>query len=81
MEGLGDGWGAGRAVAVSEGELAVVKARILEASCHPGDAAPPLWIVDVGELIEARTGVRYSISGAHRLMRRSTSPIKRPGPC
>ncbi len=68
-KGLGDRWGAGRPVAVSEGELAVVKAKILEASCRPGDAAPPLRIVDVADLIAARTGVRYSISGAHRLMR------------
>ena len=69
VEGLGDRWGAGRPVAVSEGELAVVKAKVLEASCRPGDAASPLRIVDVAELIEARTGVRYSLSGAHRLMR------------
>jgi transposase len=69
VEGLGDRWGAGRPVAVSEGELAVVKAKILEGSCRSGDAAPPLRIVDVADLIAARTGVRYSLSGAHRLMR------------
>ena len=69
VEGLGDRWGAGRPVAVSEGELAVVKAKVLEASCRPGDAASPLRIVDVAELIEARTGVRYSLSGTHRLMK------------
>ena len=69
VEGLGDRWGSGRPVAVSEGELAVVKAKVLEASCRSGDAAPPLRIVDVAELIEARTGVRYSLSGAHRLMK------------
>ena len=69
VEGLGDRWGSGRPVAVSEGELAVVKAKVLEASCRPGDAASPLRIVDVAELIQARTGVRYSLSGAHRLMK------------
>jgi transposase len=69
VEGLGDRWGAGRPVAVSEGELAVVKAKILEASCRSGDAATPLRIVDVADLIAARTGVSYSLSGAHRLMR------------
>ena len=69
VEGLGDRWGAGRPVAVSEGELAVVKAKVLEASRRPGDAASPLRIADVAELIEARTGVRYSLSGAHRLMK------------
>ena len=45
VEGLGDRWGSGRPVAVSEGELAVVKAKVLEASCRPGDAASPLRIV------------------------------------
>ena len=69
VEGLGDRWGSGRPVAVSEGELAVVKVKVLEASCRPGDAASPLRIVDVAELIQARTGVRYSLSGAHRLMK------------
>jgi len=69
VEGLSDRWGSGRPPAVSDGELAVVKFKILEAACRSGDAAPPLRIIDVADLIEARTGVRYSISGAHRLMK------------
>jgi transposase len=68
IEGLTDRWGAGRPSGVSAGDLAVLKYKILEAACRSGDAASPLRIVDVADLIEARTGVRYSISGAHRLM-------------
>ena len=69
VEGLADRWGPGRPPAVSDGELVVIKAKVLEASCRRGDAHSPLRIVDVAAMIEARTGVRYSISGAHRLMR------------
>ena len=67
VEGLCDRWGPGRPMGISEGELVSVKAKILEASCRAGEA-PPLRIVDVAAMIEARTGRRYSISGAHRLM-------------
>jgi hypothetical protein len=45
-------------VAISEGELAVVKAKILKASCCPGDGAPPLQILDVADLSASRAGVR-----------------------
>jgi transposase len=69
VDGLGDRWGAGRPTAVSEGQLAAVKGAILEAACRSGDAKPAFRIVDVAALIEERTGVRYSISGAHRLMK------------
>lgn len=69
IEGLGDRWGAGRPTAVSEGQLAAVKGAILGAACRSGDAKPAFRIVDVAALIEERTGVRYSISGAHRLMK------------
>jgi transposase len=69
VDGLGDRWGAGRPTAVSEGELAAVKAAILQAVCRSGDAKPAFRIVDVAAMIEERTGVRYSVSGAHRLMK------------
>jgi transposase len=67
--GLGDRWGGGRPAAVSEGELAAVKAAILQVVCRSGDAQPALRIVDVAAMIEERTGVRYSVSGTHRLMK------------
>jgi len=44
------------------------EAAILQAASRAGDAKPALRIVDVAALIEERTGVNYSISGAHRLM-------------
>lgn len=69
VDGLGDRWGAGRPTAVSEGQLAAVKAAILQAACRSGDTKPAFRIVDVAAIIEERTGVRYSVSGAHRLMR------------
>jgi transposase len=69
VEGLGDRWGGGRPTGVSEGELAAVKAAILQAACRSGDAKPAFRIVDVAAMIEERTGVRYSVSGAHRLMK------------
>ena len=69
VAGLGDRWGAGRPTAVSEGQLAAVKAAILAAACRSGDAKPAFRIVDVAALIEERTVVRYSVSGAHRLMK------------
>ena len=69
VDGLGDRWGAGRPTAVSEGQLAAVKAAILQAACRSGDNKPGFRIVDVAAIIEERTGVRYSVSGAHRLMR------------
>lgn len=69
VDGLGDRWGAGRPTTVGEGELAAVKATILQAVCRSGDAKPTLRIVDVAAMIEERTGVRYSVSGAHRLMK------------
>jgi transposase len=70
LQGLSDRWGAGRPPAIEEGELAVVKSIILAASSAGGDRDRPAWrIADVAELIEERTGVRYSRSGAHRLMR------------
>lgn len=68
VPGLGDRWGPGRPTAVDDGQLAVVKAAILQAASRAGDAKPALRIVDVAALIEERTGVNYSISGAHRLM-------------
>ena len=49
--------------------MAAPKRAILEAACRSGDAKPAFRIVDVAALIEERTGVRYSISGAHRLMK------------
>ena len=69
VDGLGDRWGGGRPTGVSEGELAAVKAAILQAACRSGDAKPAFRIVDVAAMIEERTGVRYSVSGAHRLMK------------
>jgi transposase len=69
VAGLGDRWGGGRPTAVSEGELAAVKAAILQAVCRSGDAKPAYRIVDVAAMIEERTGVRYSVSGTHRLMK------------
>jgi transposase len=69
IEGLAYRWGAGRPTAVSDGELAAVKAAILTAASRAGDGRPPLRIAEVAALIEERTAVRYSISGAHRLMR------------
>lgn len=69
VDGLGDRWGAGRPTAVGEGELAGVKAAILQAVCRSGDAKPASRIVYVAAMIEERTGVRYSVSGAHRLMK------------
>lgn len=68
VDGLADRWGAGRPPAVSDGQLATVKALILGKASRTGDASSPLRITDVADLIEARTGVRYSISGAHRVM-------------
>src|SRR5258708_3103033 len=57
-------------MAVSEGDLAAVKATILRAALPSGDADRPAYrLVDVARLIEDRTGVRYSISGTHRIMR------------
>jgi transposase len=69
VDGLSDQWGTGRPTAVSKGELAGVKAAILHAVCRSGDAKPAFRIVDVSAMIEERTGVRYSISGTHRLMK------------
>ena len=69
VAGLSDRWGAGRPTAVSEGELAAVKAAILQAACRSGDAKPAFRIVDVAGMIEERTGVRYSVLGTHRLMK------------
>ena len=70
IAGLKDRWGDGRPLAITEGELAAVKTQILRAATASGDGdRPPLRIVDVSRLIEERTGVRYSISGAHRLMK------------
>lgn len=59
VPGLGDRWGAGRPTAVDDGQLAVVKAAILQAASRAGDAKPALRIVDVAALIEARTDVSY----------------------
>ena len=53
--GLGDRWGGGRPTAVNDGQLAVVKAAILQAASRAGDAKPALRIVDVAALIEERT--------------------------
>lgn len=70
LEGLKDRWGAGRPSTVSQGELATIKALILSAAVRRGDIEHPAYrIVDVVRLIEQRTGVRYSLSGAHRLVR------------
>lgn len=80
IEGVTDRWGSGRPPAVSEGELAVVKAKLLEASCRRSDAAPPLRIIDVADMIEQRTGVRYSLSGAHRLMQSLDLSYQKTGP-
>ena len=69
LEGLKDRWGAGRPSAVSEGELAAIKALILSAALRRSDAEHPAYrIVDVARLIEERTGRRYSLSRMHRLM-------------
>src|SRR5260221_652907 len=69
LDGLKDRWGEGRPMAVSEGDLAAVKAMILRAALPSGDADRPAYrLVDVARLIEDRTGVRYSISGTHRIM-------------
>ncbi len=54
---------------MSGGELVVIRAKVLEASCLRGGAQSPLRFGDVAATIEARTGVGYSISGATRLMR------------
>lgn len=87
VQGLCDRWGPGRPPGISDGELVSVKAKILAASCRSGDA-PPLRIIDVAAMIEARTGRRYSISGAHRLMQlmdlsyqktRPSHPKTKPG--
>jgi transposase len=79
VPGLCDRWGPGRPTAVDDGQLAVVKAAILQAASRAGDAKPALRIVDVAALIEERTGVNYSISrtGSCRLW---ACRIKRPGP-
>lgn len=70
LEGLKDRWGEGRPMAVSDGDLAAVKATILRAALPSGDADRPAYrLVDVARLIADRTGVRYSISGTHRIMR------------
>jgi putative transposase len=70
IAGLKDRWGDGRPMSVTEGELAAVKHQILKAASARGDAdRPALRIIDVSGLIEERTGVRYSISGTHRIMR------------
>jgi transposase len=68
LAGLHDRWGPGRPPAVAEGELAAVKATILSAAAAAGAGQPGYRIVDVAGLIEARTGVRYSISRTHRIM-------------
>lgn len=60
LEGLRDRWGPGRPAAVSEAELAAVKAKILSAAAGAGSGQPLYRIVDVAEMIEKRTGVRYS---------------------
>lgn len=59
VDDLSDHWGAGGLTAVGEGDLAAVKAPILQAAWRSGVAA----------MIEERTGVRYSVSGAHLLMK------------
>src|SRR5258708_11312847 len=41
LDGLKDRWGEGRPMAVSEGDLAAVKATDLEATLPPRDADPP----------------------------------------
>lgn len=70
IAGLKDRWGDGRPPAISESELAVVKAQILKAaSIRRHTERPALRIVDVSRLIEERTGVRYSISSTHRLLK------------
>lgn len=70
LEGLRDRWGDGRPLAVSEGDLAAIKAVILQAAAGQSDRdRPALRLVDIARLIEERTGVRYSVSGTHRLMR------------
>lgn len=70
VAGLRDRWGAGRPAAVAEGVLASVKATILRAAARGGDAREPAYrLVDVAGLIEERSGVRYSITHTHRLMR------------
>lgn len=70
LEGLRDRWGDGRPLAVGEGDLAAIKAVILQAAAGQGDRdRPALRPVDIARLIEERTGVRYSVSGTHRLMR------------
>lgn len=70
LEGLRDRWGEGRPPSIGEGDLAAIKAVILQAAACQGDRDRPAWrLVDIARLIEERTGVRYSVSGTHRLMR------------
>jgi transposase len=69
LAGLRDQWRGGRPMEISDGQLASIKAAILKAAIPHGDAGPAYRIIDVARLIEERTGVRYSISGTHRLMR------------
>lgn len=70
LEGLHDRWGEGRPLSIGEGDLAAIKAVILQAAAGQGDRARPAYrLVDIARLIEERTGVRYSVSGTHRLMR------------
>lgn len=70
IAGLDDRWGDGRPTQISEAQLASIKNTILKAAIKRGDADHPAYrIIDVAGLIEERTGVRYTVSGTHRLMR------------
>jgi transposase len=80
VSGHGDRWGAERPTEVDDGQLAVVKAAILRAASRAGDAKPAQRIADVVALIEERTGVSYSLSGAHQLMQAMGLSYQRPGP-
>ncbi len=80
VPGLGDRWGAGRPTAVDDGQLAVVKAAILQAASRAGDAKPALRIVDVAALIEERTGVAIASRERTGSCRRWACRIKRPDP-
>lgn len=81
ITGLKDRWGDGRPSAVSEGELAAVKAQIVKAASVRRDTERrALRIVDVSRLIEERTGVHYSISSTHRLMKSLNLSCQEPRP-
>ena len=77
VAGLGDRWGAGRPNAVSEGQLAAVKAAILRAACQSGEARPAFRIVDVAAMIEERTPKpgRQRRTSLHAAVR---APARRP---